>query len=220
LKSVNKAVLEALIKAGALDKFGGSRSQMAAGLKNAMKNGSAATADRQRGQMNLFEKPNNAGYLKDYQHLPDIAPWSEKQMSAYEKEVLGFYVTSNPLNCCVGAIDIYSTHNTSYMEQCGQNEPVVIGGIITNKRSYITKRGANAGRKMAVFVLEDLQGQVEVVLFPDVLEEYSDYLIEDNVVFVKGRVDCRREKPNVFADELVVLEKAGEKLEALWIQKS
>jgi len=87
---------------------------------------------------------------------------------------------------------------------------------VTKIRRHIIKKGRNAGRKMAVFVLEDLQGQVKVVLFPDVLEKYSDCLVADKIVFVKGKTKCEKEKPNVFADELIALESAGEKLEALW----
>lgn len=217
LRTVNKPVLEALIKAGAFDKLNSNRAQMTAGIKSAMKNGSLIAADRKKGQMDLFGQVGNDDCSKDYQQLPDVPPWPENQVSAYEKEVLGFYITSNPLNCCADTINSCSTHNTSHLQRCDQDEPVVIGGMITNKRSYIIKKGKNSGRKMAVFILEDLQGQAEVVLFPDVLEKYGDYLIEDHIVFVKGNVDRRKEKPNIFADELIALEEAGEKLEALWI---
>ena len=212
LRAVNKPVLEALIKAGAFDKLGGNRAQMIAGVKNTMKNGSAIAADRQRGQFNLFGQTSNRDYSKDHQYLPDVAPWSEDQMSAYEKEVLGFYLTSNPLSRCAEIINTYSTHNSSHMEQCGQNQPVVIGGMITSKRFYVITKGANAGKNMAVFMLEDLYGQAEIVLFADVLEKYRHFLIKDKVVFVKGKVDCKREKPNIFADELVALEEVTKKL--------
>ncbi len=74
LRAVNKQVLEALIKAGAFDKLGGSRAQMMASIQNAMKNGSVIAADRQRGQLSLFGQIGDSGYLKDYQHLPDVAP--------------------------------------------------------------------------------------------------------------------------------------------------
>jgi DNA polymerase-3 subunit alpha len=67
---------------------------------------------------------------------------------------------------------------------------------------------------MAVFILEDLQGQVEVVMFPDVLNEYGDVLVQDAVVFVKGKLDYRRERPNVLASELIRLEDVREKLAA------
>jgi len=209
LRAVNKPVLEALIKAGAFDKLGGNRARMTAGIRTAMKNGSAVAVDRQKGQLNLFSQLSNPPCSKDCPLLPDVPPWSQDQMSAYEKGVLGFYVTGSPLSRYVETIRLYSTHNSSHLQRCGQSELVVIGGMITNKRSYVIKKGKNSGRKMAAFVLEDLQGQVEVVLFPDVLEKYGHYLVEDKGVFVKGKVDCGKEKPNVFADELVDLDSAG-----------
>jgi DNA polymerase-3 subunit alpha len=86
--------------------------------------------------------------------------------------------------------------------------------MITKVRTHITKNGRNAGSKMAVFILEDLQGQAEVVLFPDCLNRYSEYLVEDRVIFVRGRVDCRRENPNIFAEELIALDQVTEKLAA------
>lgn len=67
---------------------------------------------------------------------------------------------------------------------------------------------------MAIVVLQDLHGHAEVVLFPDVLEKYGGYLRKDKVVFVKGKVDCKREKPNIFADELIDLEEVSENLVA------
>ena len=133
-------------------------------------------------------------------------------MLAYEKQVLGFYVTSNPLSHCAETINVYSTVNTSQLNETSQEKSIVIGGMVTKKRYHITKRGKNAGSKMAVFILEDLQSQVEVVLFPDTLAKYGDYLGEDKVVFVKGKVDYRREKPNIIAAELIDLDEAAEKL--------
>ena len=109
-------------------------------------------------------------------------------------------------------INLYSTRNTSQLADAKQDEPVVIGGMITKTRYHITQKGRNAGSKMAVFILEDLQGQAEVVLFPESLEKNAALLKEDTVIFVKGKLDCRREKPNVIADELIALEKAHEKL--------
>jgi DNA polymerase-3 subunit alpha len=67
---------------------------------------------------------------------------------------------------------------------------------------------------MAVFTLEDLQGQAEVVVFPDVLNRFSDSLVQDTVVFVKGKVDYRRESPNILAVELITLDQVREKLAA------
>jgi DNA polymerase-3 subunit alpha len=81
-------------------------------------------------------------------------------------------------------------------------------------RYRITKNGRNAGSKMAVFVLEDLQGSAEVVLFPEALERNGKLLALDEIVFVRGRVDCRRQVPNIIAEELIELDEASEKIGA------
>ncbi len=150
----------------------------------------------------------------DRHSLPQVLPWPEQQMLAFEKEVLGFFVTSNPLSHCAETISAYSTLNTSELADARDGQQVVIGGIITKSRTMITKKGKNAGSKMAVFVLEDLQGKAEVVLFPDVLVKFGDLVVEDTVVFVKGKVDHRREIPNIFATELIRLDQVKEKLAA------
>ncbi len=215
LRAANKQVLEALIKAGAFDNLGGGRAQMMAGLERAMESGAGLQADKQAGQMNFFgQMAGGNDYSKDHKRLPDVAPWPEPQMLAYEKEVLGFYVTSNPLSHHAETINIYSTKNSSQLAETNGEKQIVIGGMVTKIRYNLTKTGRNAGSKMAVFTLEDLQGQVEVVMFPDVLNEFGDVLVQDAVVFVKGKLDYRRERPNVLASELICLEDVREKLAA------
>ncbi len=214
LRAANKQVLESLIKAGAFDKLGGNRHQMMAGLERAMENGASLQVDRANGQMNFFGQTPDTDYSQDYQRLPHVAPWPEPQMLAYEKEVLGFYVTSNPLSHHAETINIYSTHNSSQLSEATQEKDVVIGGMITRIRYNLTKTGRNAGAKMAVFTLEDLQGQVEVVVFPGVLKKFGELMAEDAVVFVRGNLDFRRERPNVLASELIRIEEVRKKLAA------
>lgn len=219
LRAVNKQVLEVLIKAGAFDSLGGSRAQMMAALEKAMQVGASMQADRASGQMNFL----GAGIFSateqdDAKNLPDVPPWPEQQMLQYEKEVLGFYVTSNPLSRHADMISVYSTANTSQLAQKGEGYQVIIGGMISKIRFTVTKNGKSAGAKMAVFELEDVQGKCEVVLFPKVLEKYSSLLKVDNIVFVRGTVDCRRELPNVHCDEMFAIDEVTEKLAArVWI---
>jgi DNA polymerase-3 subunit alpha len=214
LRAANKQVIESLIKAGAFDKLGGSRAQMLAGLEKVMQIGTALQADKQNGQMSFFGQTSDADYSQDYERLPNVAPWPEPQMLAYEKEVLGFYVTSNPLSHHAETINLYSTIDTSQLADCTQDKNVVIGGLINKIRYHITQKGRNAGAKMAVFALEDLQGQVEVVMFPDVLNKFAELLVKEAIVFVRGKLDYRREKPNIIAVELIALDKTREKLAA------
>jgi DNA polymerase-3 subunit alpha len=214
LRAANKQVIEALIKAGACDKLGGSRAQMLAGMEKAMQIGTTLQADKQNGQMSFFGKTGAADYSQDYERLPNVTPWPEPQMLAYEKEVLGFYVTSNPLSHHAEIIDLYSTLDTSQLANYTQDKQVVIGGVISKIRYHITQKGRNAGAKMAVFTLEDLQGQVEVIMFSDVLNKFAELLLKDTIVFVKGKLDYRREKPNIIAVELITLDQVREKLAA------
>jgi len=213
LRAANKQVLEALIKAGAFDRLGGNRHQMTAGLERAMEGGASLQSDKIKGQMNFFgQMAGEIDYAEDHKRLPEVAPWPEPQMLAYEKQVLGFYVTSNPLSHHAEEIDDYSTMNTAHLAQSTGEKQVVIGGMVTRIRYTVTKNGRNAGAKMAVFVLEDLQGTCEVVLFSDVLNQFAPLVVEDSIVFVRGKTDFRRERPNVLASELIPLEQAREKL--------
>jgi DNA polymerase-3 subunit alpha len=215
LRAANKQVLESLIKAGAFDRLGGNRAQMIAGLEKAMQSGSQLQTDKQHGQMNFFSRTaSKTDYSEDHQRLPNVAPWPEPQMLAYEKEVLGFYVTSNPLSHYAETINLYSTLDTSQLANYTQDKQIVIGGMISKVRYHITQKGRNAGSKMAVFTLEDLQGQVEVVMFSDVLNRFAELLVKDTIVFVKGKLDYRREKPNILAVELITLDEVREKLAA------
>ena len=216
LRAVNKQVCEALIKAGAFDRLGGSRSQMMVGLEAAMRIGSNAQADLASGQMNLFGGGDNTkknDYDTDHEKLPDIAPWPEMQMLKFEKDVLGLYVTSNPLSKHAETIGAYSTAHTDELGAVGGKE-VCIGGMITKIRNIVTKNGKNAGAKMAVAELEDLQGKCEIVLFPRVLAANAHKFDIDNVIFVKGTVDTKRETPNILVDELIDIEEASDKLSA------
>jgi DNA polymerase-3 subunit alpha len=215
LRAVNKQVLEALIKGGAFDSSGGSRAQMMAGLERAMQMGASMQSDAASGQMNFFGDGGfGAGDPSDAQSLPDVQPWPEPMMLQFEKEVLGFYVTSNPLSKHAKMIDIYSSANTARLNSKSQGREVIIGGMIMKIRHMVTKNGRNAGAKMAVFELEDLQGKVEVVMFPKKLEQYAELVEVDNVLFVKGKVDCQRETPNILCDELISMEEMAEKFAA------
>ena len=213
LRAANKQVSEALIKAGAFDRLGGNRHQMMVGLERAMSGGASLQSDKQNGQMNFFGSMGaEMDYAEDHERLPNVDPWPEPQMLALEKEVLGFYVTSNPLSHHAEMINIYSTKNTSQLEGGRQDQEIVIGGMIAKMRTIVTKQGRNAGAKMAVFTLEDLQGQVEVVMFPKTLEAFAEVMLQDAIVFVKGKLDYRRERANIMAEELIPMEQSLEKL--------
>jgi DNA polymerase-3 subunit alpha len=212
LRAANKQVLESLIKAGAFDRLGGNRAQMMAGLQSAMEHGADTQTDKLNGQMRFFGQQTQPDYSQDQSRLPYADPWPEQMMLMYEKEVLGFYVTSNPLSHCAETINIFSNINTAQIAETTQEREVTIGGMITKIRFNVTKSGKNPGQKMAVFTLLDLQGQVEVVVFPNILNQFAKLVASDKVVFVRGRLDFRREKPNIIASEIITYDDATDKL--------
>jgi len=211
-RAANKQLMESLIKAGAFDRLGGNRAQMIAGLASAMEHGADTQTDKLNGQMRFFGPAASPDYSQDHNRLPYADPWPEQMMLMYEKEVLGFYVTSNPLSHCAETINIFSNINTAQIAETSQEREVTIGGLVTKIRFNMTKTGKNAGSKMAVFTLLDLQGQVEVVIFPNTLNQFAKLLANDKIIFVKGRLDFRREKPNVIASEIIALDEAMDKL--------
>ncbi len=212
MRAANKQVMESLIKAGAFDRLGGNRAQMMAGLQSAMEHGADTQTDKLNGQMRFFGQEASPDYSQDHNRLPYAEPWPEQMMLMYEKEVLGFYVTSNPLSHCAETINIFSNINTAQIAETSQEREVTIGGLVSKIRYNLTKTGKTAGSKMAIFTLLDLQGQVEVVLFPNTLNQFVKLLANDKIVFVKGRLDFRREKPNIIASELITLDEATDKL--------
>ncbi|HBG26750.1 MAG: DNA polymerase III subunit alpha [Planctomycetes bacterium GWF2_41_51] len=218
LRLVNKQVIESLIKAGAFDNLGGSRAQMMAGLETAMKAGASMQTDKASGQMGLFESPEiKKEYAKDHLKLPDVPAWPETQMLAFEKDVLGLYVTKNPLSEHADTISVYSTLNTSQLKDensSNSGKPVIIGGMVQKIRSIITRNGRNAGAKMAVFTLTDLQGGCEVVMWSDCFAVFGGMLTVDKILFVKGKIDLTRETPQIICEELIDIEHAATKIAA------
>ena len=214
LRAANKQVMEALIKAGAFDKLGGSRAQMMAGLEMGMQIGSSSQADRKSGQMGLFGAGQKEELEKDHEKLPNVPAWSEMQMLTFEKEVLGIYVTSNRLSKHADKISVYSNVNCSELADGSERREVVIGGMVVKARHIVTKNGRNAGAKMAVFTLEDLQGSCEVVMWPETFAMFGHLLEVDRILFVRGKADYTRELPQIIGEELILLDDASEKLAA------
>ena len=215
LRAVNKQVIEGLIKAGAFDRLGGSRAQLIEGLENAIKAGQQVQLDKSRGQRSLFAEVEASSDLsskdQDIARLPDVPAWPEMTMLKYEKDVLGLFVTSNPLSRHADTITAYSTAHTDELGSVGGKE-IVLGGMITKIRIIVTKKGRNAGAKMAVLEVEDFNGKCDVVLFPKSYASYCNLIEEDKIVFVKGKIDAQREQPQILCDQIIDIAMAGDML--------
>jgi DNA polymerase-3 subunit alpha len=188
----NRRVLEQLIKAGALDLDGKyHRAQLLAALDAAMERGASEQRDRRSGQTSLFglmEPPKLAGAgpaLTQSETYPELEQWSAKQLLAFEKEALGFYMSGHPLDRYRGDLSRYATATTSeFLAGAKHVGDHSIGGIVSQYREMITKKGD----KMARFQLEDSEGSLEVIAFPKTFEKVRHVLVSDEPILCSGAV--------------------------------
>jgi DNA polymerase-3 subunit alpha len=204
LRVCNRKVLESLIKCGAFDEFNLRRSQIMAMLDRALEMGANLHRDRARGQMSFFAGGN--AVADDFQEksydVPDIPEWPESQMLGYERELMGFYVTSHPLSRFSQVLKNYATASTDTIGEFRDQTEVTIGGIIDALREILTKKGD----KMAFVTLQDLSGSCEVIVFPETFRNSINLIKKDSIIFVKGKINAREDSPKVIAEEIVPME--------------
>ncbi|MEA3328229.1 MAG: DNA polymerase III subunit alpha [Candidatus Omnitrophota bacterium] len=200
LRLVNRRVIESLIKCGAFDSLGLYRSQLMSILDRALEAGASLQKDRMDGQLSFFDTfENQKSFRDDFQEIPDIAEWSENQLLAFEREMLGFYITGHPLTRYEKFLEDYSVSSTIDLIHYGDQAEITVGGIIDRVKEITTKRG----EKMAFIAVEDLKGVVEGVVFPEVFKKLSMHIKKDSLVFINGRVSLRDEEPKIMVNEIV-----------------
>jgi DNA polymerase-3 subunit alpha len=210
--TVNRAAIESLIKAGAFDRCGGSRAACTAVLDRALQSGAAALADRRRGQKGLFddsEEPAAAGGAAA-NRLPDIEVWSEKEQLAKEKEVLGFYLSSHPLLEHQQTLSTYCTHTCVDAAALPNRHEAMLGGMIASIKFSHTKnpRPGSTATKYAMWDLEDSEGIMRCILWPEDFARFGHLVEADRILAVRGVIDKRpgSEEANFIVNELIPLE--------------
>ncbi|MCH7702868.1 MAG: DNA polymerase III subunit alpha [Planctomycetes bacterium] len=201
LSAVNRGVIEALIDCGAFDRTGAMRKALFEALDAALESGSSAQRDRLSGQMSIFG--NSSGEHDFLEPSLSKEEWTEPEMLKREKAVLGFYVTRHPLASHTKLLEACSTVKTVDLSRYEDGAPVTLGALVTALRVVVTKGGRRPGSKMGILTLADLHGQVEGVLFPEALEKYRAIVSPDEIVFVVGHVDRRREEPSIRINEVI-----------------
>lgn len=220
LRQVNRATLEALIKCGAFDSTGAHRAQLMAVLDKAIEMGQQAQADKRSGQLNMFAalapSPAAPALPKVSGPMPDVEPFSNADMLKLEKDVLGFYITSHPLTEHQATIDNFSTDSTREAMLRSEGTSVTIGGMLAAVRTRIAKSGRSAGQKWAIIQLEDLEGSIEGMVFAEKFAELSErnpaLVSPESIVFVRGKVDRKRETPCLVVDDIITIDEAIQKL--------
>jgi len=217
IKQVNKRAVESLILSGAFDSLQGHRAQHIVNLDNIMRVAQNAQAERARGQMSLFgdgeEMPTATVTLTD---APKYDPL-ERLMR--EKEQLGFYVSGHPLEEYSDIIENYTSASTQTLIQHRIDSEVDVAGMVTDVKNITTRKGD----PMAVVGLEDLEGAIEVVIFPEAYKKAGE-LVEGRIVWIRGKVnvnqnsrnrrsengDTEREERQIQADRVIDIESVSE----------
>ena len=207
-KEVNKRTIESFIKAGALDSLQGTRKQFMMIYVKILEQVNQERKYSMTGQMSLFDIVDEEQKKEFDIKLPDVGEYEKETMLAFEKEVLGIYVSGHPMeeyeekwrkNISATTMDFqYDEENGHTKVHEGAKE--IIGGIITNKTIKHTK----TNKTMAFLTIEDLVGTVEVVVFPRDYEKNRMYLEEDYKVFVKGRVSEEDESASKLICETII----------------
>lgn len=192
-KEVNKKTIENFIKAGAFDGFGYNRRQMMTHYPTLLEEVERSRKDSVSGQFSLFDLAPQETKMEMGAPYPRLPEYERSQLLAFEKEVLGIYVSGHPLEADLGLIKKNVTAMTSDFvadEESGgsakvtDGQKVTVGGMITGKTLKTTK----SNQMMAFITVEDMIGSVEVLIFPKDYEKYKMYLNEDEKVLVTGRV--------------------------------
>ncbi len=200
LSKVNKKTLESLIKAGAFDAFG-NRASLLVSMPEIMLKCQQQKKQAAEGQESLFgddEDSPTPGTM--HMTTVDIEDFSKNEKLLFEKEFLGFYLTSHPQMGALASIKSIISHEIEVLEEEKEGTLVKVGGIIETSRKILTKK-TNA--EMAFISIANEKGiTVEIVVFPRVYEQYKELLVNDNCVVIDGKLDSKDEQPVIIADRI------------------
>ena len=190
-KYVNKKSLEGLIKAGAFSNIEKSRKQLFENMEHILDVTSKEAKDRAMGQVSLFASLGGDSEFENvqYQLVGSDAEYTDKEIQQFEKEFLGFYVTSHPLFSIRDKLPFLMTHRVAELKELKEEEVVTLCGLITATRQIPTKK--DPSKFLRFITLEDLTGKVDCVCFHKKLMEFGEMLIQDNKVVITGKVQHR-----------------------------
>jgi DNA polymerase III subunit alpha len=204
LRLVNKRVLESLVKAGALDSLvpeaatdaRRARARLFAAVDRALEHGGRHQRDRDKGQHQLFGGTADGDEPASVP-LADATPWLEAHQLAGEKEALGFYFSGHPLDRFADELKTFGAKRVAELTQ--SEADLWASGIVTGLRPLKTKKGD----RMAVFMLDDIAGAVEVVVFPETFGKHGSLIEADAMLLVRGKFEKDDESARIVATELL-----------------
>ncbi|MBI5559989.1 MAG: DNA polymerase III subunit alpha [Deltaproteobacteria bacterium] len=186
-RKVNKKTIESLVKSGAFDFTSKSRGYLISILEAALEMAQGLIRDKMGGQTSIFDHLSLEGAAPAVipQGRGEMRDSSEKELLAFEKESLGFYITSHPLAAYERELRVYASDTTETVKDRKTGEEITIAGIVTQRKETLTKKGA----RMAFLRLEDTSGGIEVIVFSDLYAKSLDAINSGNPVLIAGKVE-------------------------------
>ncbi|MDX2130775.1 MAG: DNA polymerase III subunit alpha [Planctomycetota bacterium] len=207
---LTRPTIESLVRSGAFDAIHGrpQRAAVIATIDQALGAGANIAADKAAGQGGLFFGPADAPAKRAgvTPPLARVEPWSEAETLRQEKEALGFYVSSHPLERWRAWGQVFATSTTAGLKDLPQDARVVLYAMVQSVRTIVVRNGRSAGQKMGIVTVEDLSGSCDSVLFTDAFVRYGHLAEAEKVVFVLGRLDHSRGDAQVIVDRLVPID--------------
>lgn len=213
----NRSTIETLIKAGAFDTLSSNRAQLMAVVEKAMQAGASALADRRSGQMNFFEEIEQASPEEAEEQLPDVPEFPEKTKLSMEKEVLGMYLSAHPMAEYKTQLETLCSHTTTQLKDVKDRSEVIVGGMISSIKLANTRNPKpGASSKYANFDLEDMEGAVRCICWPNMYETMGHLIQPEAVVIMRATVDKRggSDEINLMANEVISIEEANTRFTA------
>jgi len=197
-RSVNRKAMECLVKCGAFDFTGEERAQMVEDLEPVLAASAAAHRDRSAGQQSLFGAEVMPTAARSGSR-PRARPYAEAELLAFEKELLGFYVTAHPLDPYRRALEEGKFLPVATLEEMDDRATVTVAGLLDAVEKKFTKA---SGKPCAFLTLEDFTGKLEVRVWSETFEKFHAQLVPGKVVRITGRLDKRDDKPALTAAEI------------------
>jgi len=208
MQKVNKRVIESLVKSGAFDWVNAGRRPLFEVIDNAMSQASAFQKDAKAGQTSFFEVIDGGDSPEI--EITDRKEWHENELLAFEKDSLGFFFSGHPLGKYAAQMQSLTTASIEAVRnRFSTGAEITIGGLIKHPKKIKTRKGD----MMMAFMLEDLSGLIDVVVFPSAYsEETAQVASEDELAVVIGKLDERRGRKQCIADKILPFEEAKTKL--------
>jgi len=203
-RTLGRKTLEALIKTGACDCLGATRSSLFAQIERTLARAASILSDKQKGQSSLF------GALEEKappmpESISNLPEWPQHELLAHEKELLGFYVTGHPLTPFAPILEKYALTNTARLAELPSRSLTRIGGLIAGVQHGVSKK---SDKPYSMVTLEDLEGSVQVLCMNENYDKYRELLKPNKAILVVGEVNTGDERPKIFPQEIMPLEDA------------